>query len=243
MLLVSSLVITPVLAQNNSIIILNEVEPLKIDSAYKKAKFIQENGKILKREAPKVVETKKIEPKVEPTPTKIAPEEKKTISEVKPTVDQSTEIKPKTAEESIKPIPTKPEGVTITPDSIINTSPEQASKAPEVVTTPEPPKESPKPENPKLNVDQVKELIVKYSQKYDLDSEMMLRIADCESRFKTDLVGGGRYYGVFQFSKPTFFESAPKLGFQNADPLNPEQNIELAAYLFSEGQAWRWGCK
>jgi len=242
-LLLISITSSPVLAKESGIVLLNDVEPLKVDSSYKQAKFIQENGKILKREKIKIEQNKVPEVKnvkSENPKTKASTEQSRVTPEITKSTTEKEENKAKTPTVEAKSKTAKPEGVTIVPENGKTLDTEQASPAP---TTTKEVVESTKPENPKLSVDQVKELIVKYSQKYSVDLELMLKIADCESGFKTDLIGSGRYFGVFQFSKPTFNESATILNFQNPDPLNPDQNIEMAAYLISEGQAWRWGCK
>ena len=242
--LLISITSSPVLAKHTDIVILNDVEPLKTDSSYKQAKLIQENGKILKREKPKVevdltLNTKNV--KIDNLKTKPVTEQNKIAPELKPVTDKPTENEPKIAPAETKITTVKPEGITIIPENGITSASDQTKSLPPITPSVKP--EVQKVQNPKLSVDEVKELIAKYSEKYDTDVETMFKIANCESGFKTDLIGSGKYFGVFQFSKPTFYEFAPKLNFQNPDPLNPDQNIELAAYMMSEGQAWRWGCK
>lgn len=237
MMLIISIISSPVYAENDSIIFLNDVVPLKVDSGYKKAKLIQENGKIFKR---KIIKEEVVTPIAKKILTNNT---SKTASipvpeKVNLVADNQTSNKI-TEKETVKPSDEtkKPDEVTIIPENGKSTETKSAEQP--TPTAPEPIKS----DNTKLNVEQVKELIAKYSQKYNVDVDTMLRIANCESKFQPNIIGSGKYFGVFQFSKSTFNESVPTLNFQDPDPLNPDQNIEMAAYLISEGQAWRWGCK
>ena len=267
-LVLASLILTaqPVIAQNQSsnppinqeqevvnlntsddIIIQNTVEPL-----------IEKNKKI------KLVivhdQPKKEVKKVEATPASIKPEVKN-----KPVINETKEVSVKKAElktkETLKKPEVKPEvkkaeaktektpekSIDETTDKnvkkpttiILQSNDQVKEKSPETkIATPEAPKK-----NIALNPDQIKELIKKYSLMYNVSESDLSRIAECESEFKSDLVGSGKYFGVFQFSKNTFNEFASKIDIADPDPLNPGQNIEVAAYMMANGQSWRWGCK
>jgi len=208
------------------IIITNKVNPLVSSITHKRLRIVDHSGLII---VPKV-KTKQVEA-VKPAVKVVPKVVEKAIAEKKPETKASstnpkTKLAPKT-EPKIE-LETTPQ-TTQTPEKAIKTD------IPDAVAS-SIPKEL-------FSVAQVQDLIRKYSQKYELDPEMMLKLADCESRFKTDIVTLGRYYGVYQFSGPTFKQYSKELKIENPDPLDPEQNIEVAAYMIQNGQIGRWGCK
>ena len=78
----------------------------------------------------------------------------------------------------------------------------------------------------------------------------MLAVAKCESGFnpdawnKNDPNGGSR--GIYQYQTATFYgnfdRASASLSFREPDITNPEQQIELTAYLFAAGKQGLWAC-
>jgi SLT domain-containing protein len=64
----------------------------------------------------------------------------------------------------------------------------------------------------------------------------------CESGGRSNAVNGV-YSGLFQFHPNTFQANANRIGLTNADIWNPYHQIQVAAWMFANGQAWQWGCK
>ena len=96
----------------------------------------------------------------------------------------------------------------------------------------------------KLSKDQIVALIRDYSIKYNVDPERSIRIAKCESGFNPlSTSPSSKYHGLFQFNLKTFKANAKRLELENANVLNPEHNIQVATWMFSENQYWQWSCK
>mgnify|MGYP001607984416 CR=1 FL=1 len=89
----------------------------------------------------------------------------------------------------------------------------------------------------------MKELIEFYADMYGVKREVALKVAQCESEFKTTAVGdSGKAYGVFQFHKPTFTEFSQKFGDESLEYKNVEHSIELAMWAISHGMGHHWTC-
>lgn len=89
----------------------------------------------------------------------------------------------------------------------------------------------------------MKELIEFYADMYGVKKEVALKVAACESEYKTTALGdNGKAYGVFQFHKPTFTEFAKKFGDDSLEYKNVEHSIELAMWAISQGKGAHWTC-
>lgn len=94
----------------------------------------------------------------------------------------------------------------------------------------------------------VQSIIVKWANFYGVSSDLLLRIARCESTFNPSAVnrnyfaGGGNPSGLFQFLPETFNRYSSKAGF-SGNVFNPDDNAHAAAYAFSHGGAGEWECK
>jgi len=76
------------------------------------------------------------------------------------------------------------------------------------------------------------------AQKYGVDVAWMLRTANCESHFHWNSVNpSGPYIGVFQFLMSTFLHN----GGHNI--WDPADQADVAARMFSQGQARQWTCR
>jgi soluble lytic murein transglycosylase-like protein len=94
----------------------------------------------------------------------------------------------------------------------------------------------------KLSKDEIIALIRDYSIKYNVDPERSIRIAKCESGFNPLAVNATGHTGLFQFNLRTFKANAKRLSLENPDVFNPEHNIQIATWMFSQNQYWQWGC-
>jgi hypothetical protein len=92
-------------------------------------------------------------------------------------------------------------------------------------------------------VDDLKANIEKRCEYYGCNSTQLIRVAWCESKFDPDVVGAGKYHGLFQFYTPTFLANSKRVGISKPNIYNPYQQIEVATYMFANGQARQWGCK
>ena len=77
---------------------------------------------------------------------------------------------------------------------------------------------------------------------YGCNPEQLIRVMYCESGGRSNAVNGV-YSGLFQFHPNTFRANANRIGLTNADIWNPYHQIQVAAWMFANGQAWQWGCK
>lgn len=97
----------------------------------------------------------------------------------------------------------------------------------------------------------IEEMIRNAAAKYGLSGDYLVRIAVCESTLGVNLVNyhytapdGSHPTGVFQFTRETWLDLAPNVGYPlQDDRMNNEMNIELAAWAFAHGNAWRWECR
>jgi soluble lytic murein transglycosylase-like protein len=67
----------------------------------------------------------------------------------------------------------------------------------------------------------------------------MVRVARCESGLNPNAVGGGQYYGLFQFVPSTF--SGTPYGDQSI--FDPSANAGAAAWMWSQGHKNEWTCQ
>jgi len=92
----------------------------------------------------------------------------------------------------------------------------------------------------------IQENILKYAEIYNVSHKQLLTVAKCESQLnpkahnKNDPNGGSR--GIFQFQTSTFNRYSSILKIEEPDIWNSEQQIKVAAYMFSKGQQKQWTC-
>lgn len=88
----------------------------------------------------------------------------------------------------------------------------------------------------------ITELIYKYADQYEIDRDLALSVAKCESELKTTAIGdSGKARGVYQFHKPTFDLLSKKMG-EKMNYKNTEDNIKLAMWAFSTDRGFHWSC-
>ena len=72
----------------------------------------------------------------------------------------------------------------------------------------------------------------------------LIRVMYCESGGRSNAYNkSGPYIGLFQFLSSTFNANARRAGIANPSVWDPYQQINVAAYMFSIGQAGQWSCK
>jgi hypothetical protein len=86
-------------------------------------------------------------------------------------------------------------------------------------------------------------LFNQYAAFYNVDGQLLRKIANCESHYNTGVVGGGGLYGgMFQFAVGSWQSMRKQMGL---DP-NPDlrfgasESIQTAAYALSLGKASMW---
>lgn len=85
----------------------------------------------------------------------------------------------------------------------------------------------------------VVELIDYYSALYDQDPALMRKVAECESKYNTTILGdGGRAFSVFQFHKGTFERWSKERG-EPLDYKSYHDHIKLAVWSFAQGEKYR----
>lgn len=94
---------------------------------------------------------------------------------------------------------------------------------------------------PKLSLAQIRAQIEQACAVRGCDTDQLYRVMMCESRGTNHI--STYYKGIFQFLPSTFYANARRIGLQGANVYNPEHQIQVAAYMFSIGQARQWGCK
>jgi hypothetical protein len=80
-----------------------------------------------------------------------------------------------------------------------------------------------------------------YAGQYGVDSQLLKRIAYCESEFNQTAVNG-IYVGIFQFNEDIWIRYRQELGHDpNLDlRLDANESIKTAAYLISKGKLFFW---
>ena len=97
----------------------------------------------------------------------------------------------------------------------------------------------------------IQSLIRKSAAEYGISHTTAQRIAHCESSTGTNLVNrgwtapdGSHPTGVYQFTQETWFDLARQRGWPIIDErLNHQKNIDMFAWAYANGNAWRWECK
>lgn len=88
----------------------------------------------------------------------------------------------------------------------------------------------------------VPELIEHVSEPYNVNTDILKRVAWCESSYRYNVYGdGGKAYGIYQFHKPTFDHFSKKLG-EELNYYSSYDQAKLAAYMFENGKQSHWTC-
>ena len=108
------------------------------------------------------------------------------------------------------------------------------------------------PTQPQAVYGDIKSIIVQAANKYGIDPNFMLRIAQCESTMGKNLrnpqpvivngVNYGHAEGVFQFIPSTWARMSSQAGYGGRSVYDIEANINTAAWAFSTGHRSEWEC-
>jgi hypothetical protein len=82
------------------------------------------------------------------------------------------------------------------------------------------------------------------ADKYGVNADTLLRVAYCESRYDplayNGILGAS---GLFQIIPGTWRANSAAAGYGGASVFDPVANANVAAWMFSRGQAGQWACK
>jgi hypothetical protein len=80
-----------------------------------------------------------------------------------------------------------------------------------------------------------------YSEKFNVDKQLLIRIAKCESGFRHDAVNGP-YLGMFQYLSSTWVSARKEMGENSDESLrtNPEEAIKTTAWKIAHGGISAW---
>ena len=78
-----------------------------------------------------------------------------------------------------------------------------------------------------------KEEIIKYSNKYSIDTALVFSVVKCESSFNPNAVSDKGAIGLMQITKPTANYIAQKLKVSDYDLFNAESNLNFGCYYLS----------
>ncbi len=87
-------------------------------------------------------------------------------------------------------------------------------------------------------------IITAAANRYGVSAETLLRVAYCESRYDPNAYNGilGAS-GLFQIIPGTWRANSVAAGYGGASVWDPVANANVAAWMFSRGQAGQWACK
>lgn len=133
---------------------------------------------------------------------------------------------------------------------IISPLPQKVYPTPTPTNTPTPtpipptPTETPTPTPaPVTAPEYLESLLLKYSNEYSIDSQLLKRIAKCESGFGTGAsFNNGLYAGLFQFSEVLWRQTRTLIGLDPNPDLrySGEESIRTAAFMLSQGHLGIW---
>lgn len=140
------------------------------------------------------------------------------------TPDNATQSKPEIGIPIIKNAPKEPISTDIQPAQAVEPI------EPVVNTTP-----APQPAT--ASAGSVQQIIIDAANRYGVSPDLLLRIAKCESGFSTTAYNPSGATGLFQFMPATFYGNGGTNLYDAYDQAN------IAAKMFSQGQANQWSCK
>jgi hypothetical protein len=79
--------------------------------------------------------------------------------------------------------------------------------------------------------------------RWGADPTQLLRVAWCESRYNPSAYNASGASGLFQFMPRTWAANSVRAGYSGASAFDPVASANVAAYMFSIGQAGQWTCK
>ncbi|HET7094104.1 MAG TPA: transglycosylase SLT domain-containing protein [Thermomicrobiales bacterium] len=95
------------------------------------------------------------------------------------------------------------------------------------------------PTDSQYSPDQIVGIITDAAHQYGQNPDDMVRVARCESGLNPNAVGGGQYYGLYQFV-PSTFAGTP---YGDQSIFDPSANAGAAAWMWSQGKKGQWTCQ
>lgn len=87
-----------------------------------------------------------------------------------------------------------------------------------------------------------KQYIILFAQRYQVNEDLLLDVAYCESRFNQNARGdSGKAIGIFQFWQGTWDSFSKDFG-EILDINSVHDQAKLAAWAFSTGKQLHWTC-
>lgn len=150
----------------------------------------------------------------------------------------SSESTQEVLRETETPTPTETPGVEPT-ETLTPTPTETLSPTPTISLTPTPTPTT----KPITAPTHLEPLFQKYAAQYGADSNLLKKIADCESHFNNNAIAlDGLYVGMYQFSSSSWISMRNQMGLDTNPDLRygAEESIQTAAYALSKGKASMW---
>jgi len=95
----------------------------------------------------------------------------------------------------------------------------------------------------------LEQMVDKYAEMYEVNASEMKAVIMCESSWNPDAVNwqdshkeSEGSHGIAQYSRQTIAFYGGKIGMADADPYNPEEAIQVMAYMFSKNKETQWSC-
>ena len=89
----------------------------------------------------------------------------------------------------------------------------------------------------------IESIIRAAAARWGADPTQLLRVAWCESRYNPSAYNASGASGLFQFMPRTWAANSVRAGYSGASAFDPVASANVAAYMFSIGQAGQWVCK
>lgn len=100
-----------------------------------------------------------------------------------------------------------------------------------------------KPAAPAAAPAEIEAIIRAAAARWGADPTQLLRVAWCESRYNPSAFNASGASGLFQFMPRTWAANSVRAGHSGANVFDPVASANVAAYMFSIGQAGQWTCK
>lgn len=95
----------------------------------------------------------------------------------------------------------------------------------------------------------LEQMVDTYAKEYGVNASEMKAVIACESSWNPNAVNwqdshkeSQGSHGLAQYSKETIAMYGEKIGMADADPYDPEEAIEVMAFMFSINKESQWSC-
>ncbi len=93
------------------------------------------------------------------------------------------------------------------------------------------------------------QLVDFYADKWGVSRVEMRTVVNCESGYNPKAFNGNDIHklsvgslGIAQFSNETFLHYAKQMGKDYSNPYNPDEALDVMAFMFSKNQKRHWTC-